>query len=178
LQLLLSGQITTEASISAAVSLAAAAEIGRSKAGMAKELEGIITGMGSLDILTPSQVLALQKDNKSLREQVQALKSWILDETEKPMGPSREAEKDQTLWFQERDQRIEEATSNVSLAFGPPPILYVPRSQVENEARLSRDAIEAAAPSSAHVNLPFAVDLGPGLVWRGDSDDEMTFDDD
>jgi hypothetical protein len=76
------------------------------------------------------------------------------------------------------DQRIEEATSNVSLAFGPPPILYVPRSQVENEARLSRDAIEAAAPSSAHVNLPFAVDLGPGLVWRGDSDDEMTFDDD
>ena len=48
--------------------------------------------MGSLGILPPSQVLALVEKNQSLRDQVQALRSVIL--TGKPMGPSREAEKD------------------------------------------------------------------------------------
>ena len=56
LQLLISGQITTEASVNAAVSLAAAAHIGRSKAGALDDnlqLEGIVDGMGSLGLLPP-----------------------------------------------------------------------------------------------------------------------------
>ena len=184
LQLLISGQITTEASVNAAVSLAAAAHIGRSKAGALDDnlqLEGIVDGMDSLGLLPPSQVFALVKDNQSLRDQVQALRAVILDLTEMPMGPSREAEKDLPLWFYERDLRINEATSNVSLAFGTPPVLYIPRSQEEDEARGVIEAAEARqAPQSLLVNQPQSSteEEYPGVQMMRNDDDEMTFDDD
>lgn len=68
LQLLLSGQISTESSISAAASLASAAEEGRSTDACKgdSDLEGVIGGMGSLGILPPFQVLALLQENQRL----------------------------------------------------------------------------------------------------------------
>jgi len=175
LQLLISGQLTTEASVKAAVSLAAAADIGRSKAGKAgledlDTLEGIVDGMGSLGFLPPSQVLALVEENQSLRDQVQALRSVILDLTEKPMGPSREAEKDLHLWSSERDLRLSEGSSRISLAFGTPPLFYVPRSQEEDEARHIRGDTIPKAP--LHQLAPVM-----GLEWNHDRDDDMDFED-
>ena len=145
------------------------------------QLEGIVDGMDSLGLLPPSQVFALVKDNQSLRDQVQALRAVILDLTEMPMGPSREAEKDLPLWFYERDLRINEATSNVSLAFGTPPVLYIPRSQEEDEARGVIEAAEARqAPQSLLVNQPQSSteEEYPGVQMMRNDDDEMTFDDD
>ena len=142
IQLLISGQVTTEASMNVASCLAAAADIGRSgRQASENALDGLVDGMGSLDILPPpSQVLALVEENKALRQQVQALQCRIQDLTEMPVGPSREAEQDHSLWVLERQRAIYQASSNASLAFGPPPLLYVPRchqicSEIEDAAQ-------------------------------------------
>ena len=135
LALLISGQVKTEDSIRIATSVEAAIEKGREMAPM--EIDGgnlslnetheTLRGMGSFDIF-PDQFQAILEQNERLVLQVEALKAVILDLTEMPMGPSREAETNLPLWFHERDLRISEGTSRVSLAFGTPPILYLPRS--------------------------------------------------
>jgi hypothetical protein len=129
--------------------------------------------MGSLGILPPSQALALVEENQSLRDEVQALRYVILDLTKKPMGPSREAEKDLHLWIIERDLRLSEGSSRISLAFGTPPLLYVPRSQEEDEARHIRGEVEYTIPKAPLYQLAPVM----GLEWNHDGDDDMNFED-
>ena len=188
LALLISGQVKTEDSIRIATSVEAAIEKGRDMAPM--EIDGgnlslnetheTLGGMGSFDIFS-DQFQAILEQNERLVLQVEALKAVILDLTEMPMGPSREAETDLPLWFHERDLRISEGMSRVSLAFGTPPILYLPRSVQDHKERMSTDYHIQEAETD---HPPPLMDVSASDQWlamaglrMNDDEEDFDFDD-